>query len=261
MVASPAFASYIPGKSKIHAMNPAAKLVSAILVAFAVMFSREIVVLVLAAGIVVAGMMGSGLPIRMLLLVMRRTIWLLVFTIVINAFLAGGERLIGFVPGLSHEGILLGLLFSAKILVLLTLMWLITATTSPLEFADSIDSFSRRFPWLHLAGLGVILSIAIRFIPFFFEEAQRLMKAQMSRGLEFSGGPLTRTKALVPILVPLLAGALRKADNLAIALEARCYDPLRRRPFVEYAFGGSELLVLGVSIGAATFAVALRFWV
>jgi energy-coupling factor transport system permease protein len=144
--------------------------------------------------------------------------------------------------------------------MLLVIMWLVTATTSPLQFADSMDSFSRKLPWLRIAGLGVILSIAIRFIPFFFEEAQRLRKAQMSRGLELTGGPLARVRGFIPILVPLFAGALRKADNLAVALEARCYDPMRRKPFVEHSFGTPELLTLSLCSACAAMAVVLKLW-
>jgi energy-coupling factor transport system permease protein len=239
-------------------MNPGIKLVASILIVFAVMFTRETLVLGAAFALVSIGIVSSGLPAKMFLSVIRRTVWLLVLTFLMNAFFAGGERIFDSIPGLSYGGISLGLWFSSRLLVLLVVMWLLTSTTSPVEFSDSVDSLSRKFPWLRIAVLGVILSIAVRFIPFFFEEAQRLKKAQMSRGLEISGGALARVKGFVPILVPLIAGALRKADNLAVALEARCYDPVRRRPFVEYGFGRSELAALCLSGGCACAAIALR---
>ena len=127
---------------------------------------------------------------------------------------------------LTEEGIILGIKMSLRLVLLLLISSLMTFTTSPIVLTDGIESLLRPFKKIGVPAheLAMMMSIALRFIPTLLEETDRIMKAQMSRGADFSSGNIMkRARNMLPILIPLFISAFRRADELALAMEARCY--------------------------------------
>lgn len=149
-----------------------------------------------------------------------------------------------------------------RLVLLLNATALLTLTTTPIRLTDGLERVMGRLrvPMAH--ELAMMMTIALRFIPTLIEETERLMKAQTARGADFErGGLIARAKSLIPLLVPLFVGALRRADDLATAMEARCYrggeGRTRLRPLRYQARDGAALLLAG---GLLALTVADRYW-
>ena len=153
--------------------------------------------------------------------------FLLAFAFIFQIFFTPGEVLVrlGFLS-ITKEGLNSGILISFRLLLLVFLTNLLTFTTSPVEITDGIEDLLKflRFAKVPSHEIAMTMSIALRFIPTLFEEADRIMKAQMARGAEFGVGGFTkRIKSYIPLVIPLFVGVFRKAEELAIAMETRCY--------------------------------------
>lgn len=223
------FGQYVPGESAIHRLEPRAKM--GLIVAFMVMlFSVDGFAGLAAATAVVTVAVGlSGVPPRLVLRGVRAVSVILVFTL-----LAHGLRwnpatvaLVRLGPlALDGQGLLTGAFFAVRVVLLVIGTSLLTLTTSPVRLADGLERVMRpleaiRFP----AGeVAMMLTVALRFIPTTAEEAEKIVIAQVARGARFdSGGLVRRARAYVPVLVPLFVNLFRRADELATAMEARCY--------------------------------------
>ncbi len=220
---------YFPGKSPIHLMDPRAKLLMLIVYIVALFvavswISYGVMLVFLATVIAV-----STIPLKSIIRGMKPLVLILVFTGVLNLFLTGGERVLVSFWGLTitEEGLVRAVLMMARILMLITGTFLLTYTTSPIALTDGLEALlsplkKLRFP---VHELAMLMCIALRFIPTLIEETDKIMAAQKARGADFeSGSILQRVKALIPILVPLFISAFRRADELATAMECRCYQ-------------------------------------
>lgn len=219
---------YVPGSSVIHRLDARTKILAAfafIVLIFFINTYLGYVWLALGLAIVVA---VSGIPARYILKGIKPLWLILLITVVINLFFSKEGNPILSAAGviITDAGLRLAVFMAARLVLLITGTSLLTLTTSPISLTDGMESLMAplkaiRFPSHELA---MMMTIALRFIPTLLEETERIMKAQKARGADFESGKLMqRAKALVPLLVPLFVSAFRRADELALAMEARCY--------------------------------------
>ncbi len=220
---------YFPGNSVVHRLDPRTKLI--MLVAYIVALfcavswiSYAVMFLFLAMTISI-----SKIPVKSILRGMKPLIVILVFTGVLNLFFTtGGKVLVDFwFITVTMDGLARAILMVARILMLISGTFLLTYTTSPISLTDGLESLLNPLKAIRLPvhELSMMMCIALRFIPTLIEETDKIMSAQKARGADFeTGSLLQRVKALVPILVPLFISAFRRADELATAMECRCYQ-------------------------------------
>ena len=218
---------YYPVDSCIHRLDPRTKIVGTLLYIVSLFlfqtFSGFIVVGTAFAGILIL----SKVPFRYLLRGLKPILFILVFTMICNFFLADGEPLWQWkFLKLTKEGLQRGFFMGIRLALLVFGTSIMTYTTTPNSLTDGLERLMSPLRVIHFPvhELAMMMSIALRFIPILAEEAQRISKAQMARGADMeSGGLIRRAKAMVPILIPLLISSFRRAFDLATAMEARCY--------------------------------------
>ena len=222
---------YIPGNSPLHKLYPALKIlltVAYIVVLFIIKKPLSYAAFfVFTAALVVI----SGISVKIILRGIRPMLWILIFTAVINLFMTQGEAVFTiplwqFGINITREGIALAAAMTVRLLFLIVGTSLLTLTTSPLQLTDGIEKLLKPLRPLKVPSyeIAMMMTIAIRFIPILAEETDKIIKAQTARGADFeSGNIMRRAKAMVPILVPLFVSAFRRADELATAMEARCF--------------------------------------
>lgn len=223
------FGQYYPVESPVHALEARAKM--ALTAAYTVLlFSSEGFLGLAAASIVAAiSIIVSGVPLRLVARGLRAISFLLVFTLLAHALRwnPATETVLRFGPvGVDGAGALTGLFFAVRIVLLVLGTSLITLTTSPVQLTDGLERIMSPLRLLRVpvGELAMMLTIALRFIPTTAEEAEKILVAQSARGARFdSGGPLARARAYLPVLVPLFVNLFRRADELATAMETRCY--------------------------------------
>ena len=218
---------YFPGESPIHRLDPRAKLVAMTCYIVALFLGRRLVtygILLLALAAVVK---VSTVKPRALVRGLKPVVFILVFTAVLNIFYTPGQTLASFwIFTITREGIVHAFFMVVRIVMLITCTFLLTYTTSPLALTDGLESLMGPLKKIRVPvhELSMMMSIALRFIPTLIEETDKIMSAQKARGADFeSGNLIQKAKALIPILVPLFISAFRRADELATAMECRCY--------------------------------------
>ena len=220
---------FFPGNSPVHRMDPRTKLIILIVYIVALFkasgwISYGVVFLFLAISIAV-----SRIPLKAILNGMKPLVMILIFTGILNLFLTkDGTALLSWgIITITDEGIYRAFFMVTRILMLLAGTFLLTYTTSPIALTDGLESLLGPLKRLRLPvhELSMMMCIALRFIPTLIEETDKIMSAQKARGADFESGKLMqRVKALIPILVPLFISAFRRADELATAMECRCYQ-------------------------------------
>lgn len=222
---------YIPGNSFIHRMDPRVKIILSI--AF-------VVLLFAVSGLVPYGFItlfviylvfGCGIPAKLFLKGLKPMAFILVFTVILNLFMTDGQAIVSipvynFAITITREGVYAALSLFIRLLYLIIGTSILTLTTTPLSLTDGIESLMRPLEKIKVPAheIAMMMTIAMRFIPTLAEETDKIMKAQMARGADFESGNIAkRAKAMVPLLVPLFVSAFRRADELATAMEARCY--------------------------------------
>ena len=218
---------YFPGDSFLHRMDARVKILLLLILLIEVFVFTSAPVYLLMTGITFLLIMTSKVPVRMVLRSLKPLWWIILFTFVLHLFSHPGReiyRIWQFV--ITQEGVEQGALISVRLMLLIVLSTLLTFTTSPLKLTDALESLMSPFKRLGLPAheLAMMMTIALRFIPTLISETDKIMKAQQSRGADFvTGSIMSRLKNMVPILVPLFLSAFRRADDLALAMEARCY--------------------------------------
>ena len=218
---------YFPGSSPIHRLDPRAKLVALICYIVALFLAEGLVTYGILLVALAAVVVSSTVSLKALLRGMKPVVFILVFTAVLNVFYTPGEALVSFwIFTVTREGVIHAFFMVVRILMLISCTFLLTYTTSPLALTDGLESLMGPLKKLHIPvhELSMMMSIALRFIPTLIEETDKIMSAQRARGADFDTGNLIqKAKALIPLLVPLFISALRRADELATAMECRCY--------------------------------------
>ncbi len=253
---------YFPGNSPIHRLDPRTKLLMLVVYIVTLFtagnwfsYGLNLVFLVVTIAI-------STIPVKSVVRGMKPLLFILIFTGILNLFFTDGEtKLLSFwVITITKEGIIRAVFMILRILMLVTGTFLLTYTTSPIALTDGLEALLSPLKKIRLPvhELSMMMCIALRFIPTLIEETDKIMSAQKARGADFeSGNLMQRVKALVPILVPLFISAFRRADELATAMECRCYQGgdgrtkmklLRFKRVDMYAFGVGAVLLAGVIV-------------
>jgi len=220
---------YYPADSFIHRLDPRLKIIGVMVYIIAAFFVRTYIGMAVLLGLLIAVVAASRLPVRLILRGMKAIYVLLFITFIFNAFLSGGQTEIFklWIFRLTTEGLQRAVSMAIRLMLLITGASILTLTTTPISLTDGIERLLSplariRFPAHEVA---MMMTIALRFIPTLMEETDRIIKAQSARGASFDeGGLIKRAKAVVPLLVPLFVSAFRRADELAMAMEARCYS-------------------------------------
>ncbi|MBI3997540.1 MAG: energy-coupling factor transporter transmembrane protein EcfT [Armatimonadetes bacterium] len=251
---------YLPRNSPLHRLDPRTKILATMALAVVLFLLRAMAGLGLFAVASLALLVLGQIPLGYALRGLRPVIFLLLLTVVLNAFFGSGgsEARTLFVLGplvATEEGLRTGLFVGARLLLLVTITSLLTFTTSSVELADGLEWLLRPLRRVGLPGheIAMMMTIALRFIPTLLEETERIMKAQTARGAEFGQGNIVRrAQALVPVLVPLLLSAIRRSEELALAMEARCYSSSAPRTRMKELRWGLGDAVAGVLVVAAS---------
>ena len=261
MIGEPLLGRYVPGESPVHRLDPRTK-IGLLLAYTVVLFAlRAWPAYAVMAAATLAAAITARVPPRYLLAGLRPVAWLVGLTLVLNLVAVPGEPLARLGPLVaSRDGLELGARLAARLLLLVATASLLTLTTSPIALTDGLEALLRPLGrWVPAHELAMMMTIALRFIPTLAQEAERIMKAQMARGADFQrGGPLRRLRSLVPLLVPLFVSAFRRADDLALAMEARGYrGGAGRTRYRELRLGAADALAAALSAGVLALALVL----
>ena len=257
---------YFPGNSPIHRLDPRTKLILLVVYIVALFVAKSWI----SYGVLLVVLLGviriSTIPPKSILRGMKPLVMILLFTGVLNLFFTREGRVLvnlGDFIVITAGGLTRAVFMMARILMLITGTFLLTYTTSPISLTDGLEALLNPLKKLHVPvhELSMMMCIALRFIPTLIEETDKIMSAQKARGADFENGSLMeRAKALIPILVPLFIGAFRRADELATAMECRCYQGgegrtkmkllrYRRNDMAAFGIGLGLLLVVSILAG------------
>ncbi len=218
---------YFPGNTPIHHMDPRAKLLLTLFYIVALFLAKGAVTYLMMFFLLVLGITSSHIKPKAILKGLRPVFFILLVTAILNLFYTPGRELISFwILTITYEGVHNAIFMIWRITMLISCTFLLTYTTSPILLTDGLESLLGPMKKIHVPvhELAMMMSIALRFIPTLIEETDKIMSAQRARGADFdTGSLLNKAKALIPLLVPLFISAFRRADELAIAMECRCY--------------------------------------
>ncbi len=253
------FGQYYPSQSFVHKLDPRMKILFLIGYIVLVFLAQNFYALGACALVFVIIACCSGVPIKSLLQSVKAITFLLVFTALLNLFFYQGETVLfswGFIT-ITQEAVFFTIFLAVRLFLLVLASSVLTLTTTPVALTDGIESLLKPLKYIRFPvhELALIMSIALRFIPILTDETGRIMNAQKARGADFeSGGLIKRVKAIVPILIPLLISAFRRADELGDAMDARCYSGSKvRTKYKKLTFtwrDGVALVLLGALIAA-----------
>jgi energy-coupling factor transport system permease protein len=218
---------YYQTESVIHRLDPRVKLGGTLLYIISLFFFNNYLGYI-AAGVFLAIVIKmSHVPFRFMVRGMKAILFLLLITVVFNLFLTPGTEIFRFWKiSVTQEGLGMAITMAVRLTLLIIGSSIMTLTTTPNNLTDGMEKMMKPLKIFHVPvhEVAMMMSIALRFIPILLEETDKIMKAQIARGADFeSGNLIKRAKALVPLLVPLFISAFRRANDLAMAMEARCY--------------------------------------
>ena len=255
---------YYPGQSFLHQLDPRTKLICLFFYMvglFMVTELRSFGFLALFTAVVIG---GSGIPLKTLMRGIKPMWLLLTLTMILNFFMTADGAVIwqwGFLK-LTDAGVVKGVFMALRLVLLLNVTALLTLTTTPIMLTDGLERIMKRcfIPMAH--ELAMMMTIALRFIPTLIEETDRIMKAQIARGADFETGNLfQKAKSLIPLLIPLFVSAFRRADELAMAMEARCYRGGEGRTRLrQLAYHTRDAAAFVVTACFVAFITMERFW-
>ena len=228
MLSNITMGQYYPTDSIVHRLDPRVKILLTIAFIVGIFLVHSLWGYALALVFVYFMARLSHVPFKMLMRGLRPLRFILVLTFVLNLFFSGEGTILcqwSFIT-ITHEGLSRAVHYCLRLLFLVIGTSLLTLTTSPVSLSDGLELLLSPLKVIHFPAheLAMMMTIALRFIPTLLEEADKIMKAQMARGADFeSGNLLARAKAMVPLLVPLFVSAFRRAGDLAMAMESRCY--------------------------------------
>ena len=228
------FGQYYPSDSVVHRLDPRLKLVMVILYIVTIFFVVDYAMYGALFLFVLAVSLIAKVPLSVLLRTVRTIVILVLITAVINLFFTQGEELWvswKFIH-IYKEGVERAIKLALRLILLMLFPSLLTLTTTPMELTDAIESLLSPLKLIKVPvhAIALIMSIALRMIPILMEETNKIILAQKARGADFdTGGILKKAKAMIPVLVPLFVGAFRRADELALAMDARCYSSVAKR--------------------------------
>ncbi|MBP1970893.1 energy-coupling factor transport system permease protein [Virgibacillus natechei] len=220
---------YVPGESLIHRLDPRTKITIIFFFVLIVFFANTVLSYGVLTAFALGSMLTSRVPIRFIMKGLTPVWFLIIFTFILHLFVTNEGTLLFdfFIFEVYSGGVIQGFAISMRFFLLILVTSLLTLTTTPIEITDAIEDMLHplkkfRFP---VHELALMMSISLRFIPTLMQETDKISKAQASRGVDFRTGPVKeRAKAVVPLLVPLFVSAFKRAEELAMAMEARGYQ-------------------------------------
>ncbi len=252
---------YYPGKSVLHRLDPRTKFIGTLAFLISVFVFHTFLGYLVATVFLAAMIKLSTVPVKFIFKGLKAIVIILMITVFFNMLLTPGEVLWKFgILKITKEGVSLAVKMAIRLIYLVIGSSVMTLTTTPNQLTDGLERLLRPLNKIHVPvhEISMMMSIALRFIPILLEETDKIMKAQMARGADFeSGNFIQRAKNMVPLLVPLFISAFRRANDLAMAMEARCYHGgagrTQMKP-LKYASGdwiafGILVLYMGIAIG------------
>lgn len=219
---------YYPAESVIHRLDPRVKLIGTFAYIISLFSIKSFSGYVVAAFFLGSVILASKVPLGFILKGLKAVFMLLLLTVIINLFLTRGEPIFEFwIFTITKEGLRTAIFMAVRLIFLIIGSSLMTFTTTPNHLTDGLETIMNPLKKIHVPvhEIAMMMSIALRFIPILLEETDKIMKAQTARGANFETGNLiSRGKNLIPLLVPLFISAFRRANDLAMAMEARCYN-------------------------------------
>lgn len=258
---------YFPGTTVAHKLDPRTKILLVVLYIVALFCAKSLVTYGLMALCLAVCVYISKVSIKALVRGLKPVLFIIIFTGILNLFFTPGDRYLvewGFLH-ISDTGLRNAVFMVLRIMLLIMGTFLMTYTTSPISLTDGLERLLNGLKKLHVPvhELAMMMSIALRFIPTLIEETEKIMNAQKARGAMLDSGTFTqRIKALVPILIPLFISAFRRADELAMAMECRCYHGGEGRTRLkQLKFTGEDFKCLAVIAVALVAIACTRFFV
>jgi energy-coupling factor transport system permease protein len=254
---------YVPGDSLIHRLDPRVKIVLAMLLIIEILFVQPerlwCIFLPLAFLLIVVVL--SRLSVSYILRGLKSVVILVFITFLFNIFFTEGTPLyrLWFLT-ITREGLIFGVLMAMRLIIIVLATSILTLSTSPIQITDALENLMKggKIFKLPVHEIAMMMSIALRFIPTLMEQLEKIIKAQMARGADFEKGSLMRrARSFIPILIPLFVQAFKHADDLAIAMEARCYRGGEGRTRLKILKAGLNDLVAVIIAGAFFVALAL----
>ena len=219
---------YYQADSVVHKLDPRVKLVGTIAYIVTLFMFRNLTIYLIALAFLVFTIRLSKVPVSFIVRGLKAIVILLIITALFNLFLTPGEPIISFWRfSLTYEGIAAAFYLAIRLIFLIIGSSLMTLTTTPNQLTDGLESLMKPLNKIKVPvhEISMMMSIALRFIPILMEETDKIMKAQMARCADFeSGNIIKKVKALIPLLIPLFVSSFRRANDLAMAMEARCYQ-------------------------------------
>ena len=247
------FGQYYPVRSFVHNMDPRAKIVFVIAYIVAIFLADNFFGLAAVTLFLLVAIFLSRVPLGRVLRSVKMILFLVIFTAVLNLFFYTGESayeplLQWWIVSVTWESIVNTIFLAVRLFLLVLGTSLLTLTTTPVSLTDGIESLLKPLIFIKVPvhELALIMSIALRFIPILIDETNRIISAQKARGADFdTGGLIKRAKAMIPVLIPLLVSAFRRAEELGDAMDARCYRGAKgRTKYKKLTFSWRDLLGL-----------------
>ena len=244
---------YYPGSSWLHRLDPRTKIVLGVAVMAALMWAEAWPVLLLWTIVLTAVISSTGMPPHIFAKNLRAFLWLFGITVAIHALTdPAAPQVEVWGISISWQGFVTGSKYAARLALLVLVAALLSFTTIPSDLTEGLERLMKPLRRMRVPvhEMAFMTALALRFVPTIVAEAQRIQRAQISRGARYEGGLLQRLRALVPMLVPLFVAVFHRADELAVALVARCYDSSAPRvAYQELVFERRDLLAAMGAIG------------
>ena len=263
------FGQYYPTRSFVHNMDPRAKIVFMIAYIVAIFLASNFFGLAAVTAFLIFIVLLSRVPFGSVLRSVKMILFLIIFTAILNLFFYGGESsyeplVHWWIITITYESIINMIFLAFRLFLLVMGTSVLTLTTTPVALTDGIESLLKPLKYIKFPvhELALIMSIALRFIPTLLDETNRIIAAQKARGADFeTGGLIKRAKAMIPVLVPLLVSAFRRAEDLGDAMDARCYSGAKgRTKYKKLTFTWRDFLGLIVLAGLITGIVFLNMY-
>ncbi len=219
---------YYPADSLLHRLDPRTKLLGVIIFMVLIFLAQSVTAMLLLAALTIVLIVMSKVPLKQVLSGLKPILFILIFAFVLNIFTGTGKELLKLGPlTITDQGVFTAIRMAVRLMLLImNTTLLLTLTTTPVMVADAMEKLLnplRRFGF-PAHEMAMMMSIALRFVPTLLEETEKIMKAQSSRGADYdTGGLISKAKGLVSVLIPLFVSAFKRAEDLATAMEARCY--------------------------------------
>ena len=227
MIKNITLGQYIPGDSLLHKTDPRVKIILTLMFMIVIFIVNTYMGFLMLSLFTLIGIVGSSIPLRYTLRGLKPILFILLFATIINIFTVDSTPILeyGFIS-ITYEGLDTAAKMALRLILLVVSASLLTLTTTPIMLTDGIEKLLDPLRRIGVPAheIAMMMTIALRFIPTLLEETDKIMKAQSARGADFDTGNLVeRAKSFIPVLVPLFVSAFRRADELATAMEARCY--------------------------------------